>query len=392
MFELSRIAWQALSMKSVDPLAVAWLSNAPSGDQIDLLTAFAARPEVDLRVIYCSDKSLKGEWDVQSPNGRGILLNGSKLPAPNGGLLLNADIVPRLMRSDYDLLVVGGYSHLTMQIAMIVRALQKKPWVLFAERPGMNPRKYWHNSARKVAMGLVRSADGIIATGRLAQEAYSAHFGSPDRIFSMPYLINHDEFMRVRREGGPPAGPVRFMTCSELIHRKGIDLVISAFQRAARLTPDISLAIVGDGAERNRLEASIDEAYRDRIIFRGSVLFSERAKVFAEADVFIHSARHEGWGIVIQEAMAAGMPVIASKQTAAAYELIDPGANGFLFDAEDEETLATRINWFANHRDEISDFGRSARAAVAHLTPEWGAAELVRITQLVVGRHHPASA
>src|SRR5947208_205371 len=123
------MAQQALGMKSSNRLVVAWLSNAPSGDQIDLLTAFAARPEVDLNVIYCSGKPLKGETDAQSPNGRGILLNGSKLPAPNGGLFLNADIVPRLMRSDYDLLVVGGYSHLTMQIAMIVRALQKKPWV-----------------------------------------------------------------------------------------------------------------------------------------------------------------------------------------------------------------------------------------------------------------------
>jgi glycosyltransferase involved in cell wall biosynthesis len=241
-------------------------------------------------------------------------------------------------------------------------------------------------------MGLVRSADGIIATGRLAQEAYSAHFGSPDCIFSMPYLINHDEFMRVRREDGPASGPVRFMTCSELIHRKGIDVVISAFQHAAGLNADISLTIVGDGAERNRLESSIDEAHRDRISFRGSIPFSERANGFAEADVFIHSARHEGWGIVIQEAMAAGMPVIATKQTGAAYELIDAGTNGFLFNAEDEDALVTHINWFADHRQEISGFGCSARAAVAHLTPEWGAAELVRITQLVVSRHHPASA
>src|SRR5437773_1224023 len=109
---------QARSMNSAGRLAVAWLSNAPSGDQIDLLTAFAARPEVDLNVIYCSGKPLKGELDVQSPDGRGMLLNGPRLPGPGGGVFLNADIVPWLMRSNYDLLVVGGYSHLTMQMAM----------------------------------------------------------------------------------------------------------------------------------------------------------------------------------------------------------------------------------------------------------------------------------
>jgi glycosyltransferase involved in cell wall biosynthesis len=375
---------------------VAWLSNAPSGDQIDLLTAFAARPEVDLNVIYCSGKALKGKLDVQSPNGRGVLLRGPKLPGPSGGLFLNADIVPWLMKGNYDLVVVGGYSHLTMQMAMLVRALQRKPWVLFGERPGMNPKNYLHNSARKVAMRLVRSAGGIIATGRLAREAYTAHFGSSERIFSVPYLINHDEFMQIRRESGPP-GTLRFLTCSELIHRKGIDVVISAFQHVARRNPSVSLTIVGDGIERNRLINAVDNAYCDRIIFRGAVPYSERAKAFADADVFIHSARHEGWGVVVQEAMAAGLPVIATRQTGAAYELIAPGTNGFLFDAEDEDALVTSINWFADHRAAISEFGSSARAAVAHLTPEWGAAELVRITQsvvsrAVVSRHHPASA
>src|SRR5438552_7664060 len=129
---------QSRSMKSVDQLAVAWPSHAPSGDQIDLLTAFAARPEVDLNVIYCSGKPLKGELDVQSPDGRGVLLKGPKLPGPSGGLFLNADIVPRLMKGNYDLVVFGGYSHLTMQMAIVVRALQKKPCVLFGERSGMN--------------------------------------------------------------------------------------------------------------------------------------------------------------------------------------------------------------------------------------------------------------
>jgi glycosyltransferase involved in cell wall biosynthesis len=379
---------QARNIAPVKRLSVAWLSNAPSGDQIDLLTAFAARPEVDLEIIYCSGNALKGEMDVKASNGTSRLLRRSKLP---GGLYLNPDIVPRLMRSSYDLLVVVGYSHLTMQLAMMVRAMQKRPWVMFAERHGMNPRNTLYNSARRLVMRLVRSADGIIATGRLAQEAYTAQFGSSDHIFSLPYLINHDEFMKIQRVNRP-LGPVRFMTCGELIHRKGIDTVISAFQRAARVNLDISLVIVGDGVERTPLAALISDVYRDRIVFRGAVPFRERADAFAEADVFIHSARHEGWGVVIQEAMAAGLPVIATKQTGAAHELIKPGHNGFLFGAEDEQALEGHINWFADHREKIFGFGGSARVAVSHLTPEWGAAELVRITQSVISKHCPTNA
>ena len=115
------------------PLRVAWLTNAPSGDQIDLLTALASRPEIDLRVIYCSPHSMKGEIQASDPCGRGVFLNGPRLPGPSGGAFLNPSIVRVLTRSHYDVLIVGGYAHLTMQLAMLVRAVQRKPWLLFAD-------------------------------------------------------------------------------------------------------------------------------------------------------------------------------------------------------------------------------------------------------------------
>jgi len=368
------------------PLRVAWLTNAPSGDQIDLLTAFASRPEVDLRVIYCSARAGKGEIDSRAPRGRGMSLSGVKLPGPKGGLFLNPSIISALVRSSYDLVIIGGYAHPTMQLAMMVRSLQRKPWVLFAERPGMSRDNHWRRLARKLAMSMVRSAHGVIATGRLAQEAFASEFGPSLNIFSLPYLINHDDFLGIARQERRPSKTVSFMACGELIRRKGIDVLIKAFQRAAESRPDISLTIVGDGPDRESLNASVREEYRNQIEFRGATPFHERAKAFAGADVFIHAARHDGWGVVIQEAMAAGLPVVATRQTGAAYDLVKEGENGFLIEAEDEVTLAERISWFADHRQEIPQFRDSALAAVSGLTPEWGAAELVRITGSVVHR------
>jgi glycosyltransferase involved in cell wall biosynthesis len=147
---------------------------------------------------------------------------------------------------------------------------------------------------------------------------------------------------------------------------------------------DISLTIVGDGPERNLLSDCVTDECRNRITFSGEVAFAQRADAFAEADVFIHPARHDGWGVVIHEALAAGLPVIATRETGAAYDLVQDGENGFLVNAEDEDALVKRILWFADNRNEIPKFSERARAAIAGLTPEWGAAELVRITQSVV--------
>ena len=368
-------------MISIEPLRIAWLSNAPSADQIDLLTALASRPEIDLRVIYCSPHATKGEIHSSAPCGRGVFLSGSKLPGPAGGFFLNPSIVRVLTRSHYDVLIVSGYAHLTMQLAMLVRAIQRKPWLLFAERSGM-VQNYSHTMARKIAMCLVRSAAGVIATGSLAQQSFASQLGSSRQLFSLPYLVKHDDFLRLPRprEG---AATVRFMACGALIPRKGIDVLIKAFQRAAEMKSDMELTIVGDGPERQALSESVSEKCRSRVSFLGEVAYADRAKAFGEADVFIHPARHDGWGVVIHEALAAGLPVIATRETGAAYELVQDGSNGFLVNAEDDDWLVERMLWFANNRDEIRQFSERARAAVSGMTPEWGAAELVRITQSI---------
>lgn len=368
-------------MISSQPLRLAWLTNAPSGDQIDLLTALASRPEIDLRVIYCSPHSMKGEIRFSDPCGRGVVLKGTRLPGPAGGSFLNPSIVRVLTRSHYDVVIVGGYAHLTMQLAMLVRAVQRKPWLLFAERSGM-VRNLSHALGRRIAMCMVRSAAGVISTGRLAQHSFASQLGSSTRLFSLPYLIRHDEFLRLARPGKAPAR-LNFLACGALIPRKGIDVLIRAFQRAAANRTDISLTIVGDGPDRRVLDECVTDECRNRITFRGEVAFAKRLDAFAEADVFIHPARHDGWGVVIHEALAAGLPVIATRETGAAYDLVQDGQNGFLVNAGDEDALAKRILWFADNRHEIPEFGARARAAIAGLTPEWGAAEVVRIAQSV---------
>jgi len=368
-------------MIPVEPMRLAWLSNAPSADQIDLLTALAARPEIDLRVIYCSPQATKGEVLSSAPCGLGVFLNGSKLPGPSGGLFLNPSIVRLLTKSHYDVLIVSGYAHLTMQLAMLVRVIQRKPWLLFAERSGM-VENYSHAMARKLAMCMVRSAAGVIATGRLAKQSFASQLGSSRPLFSLPYLVNHDDFLRLPRPRKRDA-TVNFMACGALIPRKGFDVLIKAFQRAAVAKSDISLTIIGDGPERQALSERVIEECRNRIRFLGEVKYAERAEAFGEADVLVHPARHDGWGVVIHEALAAGLPVIATRETGAAYELVQDANNGFLMDAEDEDALVKHILWFANNQHEIQPFSDRARQAVTGLTPEWGAAELVRITRSI---------
>jgi glycosyltransferase involved in cell wall biosynthesis len=363
---------------------LAWLTNVPSGDQIDLLRALAERPELDLTVIYCSALSVKGVIDCVEPRGRGRALKGRTLPGPGGRLFFNPSIVPHLLKTSYDLVIVGSYIHPTMQLAMLVRALQKRPWVLFGERPGLNNGSWWAKSLRRFPLMMVRTADAIIATGRLAQQQYETRFGSEFAVHSLPYLVCPEPFLQIERAAKRAPNGVCFLACGELIPRKGTDVLIKAFARAAHSLPNIYLKIVGDGPERNTLMGRVPQEIRNRVTFTGPVPFAERTKSFALSDVFVHPARHDGWGVVIQEALSAGLPVIATRQTGAAYDLVEEGKNGFLVEADDEDQLCERIVWFSEHQEQIPDFGAHARNRASSLTPEWGATRIVEIARGVL--------
>lgn len=371
-------------MSPIQRCRLAWLTNVPSGDQIDLLRALAERPELDLTVIYCSARSVKGAIDAVEPSGRGFVLKGTTLPGPGGRLLFNPSIVPHLLKTLYDLVIIAGYFHPTMQLAMLVRALQKRPWVLFGERPGMNNGSWWSKSLRRFPLTMVRTADAIIATGRLAQQQYETHFGSERPIYSLPYLVCPEPFLQIERAAIRAPNGVCFLACGELIPRKGTDVLIKAFARAAQSLPNISLKIVGDGPEKNTLMGRVPEKIRNRVTFTGLVPFGERIKPFVWSDVFVHPARHDGWGVVIQEALSAGLPVIATRQTGAAFDLVEEGKNGFLIEADDEDQLYDRIVWFSEHQELIPGLGERARSSASALTPEWGAAQIVEITRSVL--------
>src|SRR5207302_638252 len=132
-----------------------------------------------------------------------------------------------------------------------------------------------------------RTASAIIGTGGLAQNQYQAHLGDRHRTFSLPYLVDLERFRRLERKSYAGLDGLCFLACGELIPRKGNDILIRAFVKAARSYPSISLKIVGDGPELSNLKSQVPNALTNRVVFAGSVPFAERSKAFGASDVFI---------------------------------------------------------------------------------------------------------
>src|SRR6185295_13276085 len=103
------------------------------------------------------------------------------------------------------------------------------------------------------------------------------------------------------------------------------------------------LVLVGDGPESKSLRELASARNLRRVRFAGSREPSELPGIYAAADLFVLPSRHEPWGVVVNEAMAAGLPVVLSDRVGAAPDLLVDGANGRLFPAGDAGRLADAI-------------------------------------------------
>ena len=146
----------------------------------------------------------------------------------------------------------------------------------------------------------------------------------------------------------PPLRRILFV--GRLVPVKGVSVLIDAFSRIADAYPDATLTIVGDGAERRKLEDMSNQlGLEERVFFTGALNQHQVAVRMSEADLFVLPSFAEGLPVVLMEAMASGLPVIATN-VAGTPELVENGVTGQLVDAGNVEQLAQVIACsLANH-------------------------------------------
>jgi phosphatidylinositol alpha-1,6-mannosyltransferase len=162
--------------------------------------------------------------------------------------------------------------------------------------------------------------------------------------------------------------PLRLLCVGRLIERKGQHHLIEAVRRLVDSGIDVRLELVGtgDALDENR---ALAERLRvtDRVTFAGYVRRQEIAARYTAADVFVLPSYNEGMSVATLEAMAAGLPIVATR-TGGTPELIEEGVNGFTFDWADVDTLTGYLATLAQYRDLARRMGAASRARAAHFT------------------------
>jgi glycosyltransferase involved in cell wall biosynthesis len=210
------------------------------------------------------------------------------------------------------------------------------------------------NLAKRVlfAAYMKKTYDLFLGVGSLTLD-YLKAFGVPaERTGLFPYAVDVEAF----REGsvltpeeraawrerlGVPTGVPLVLALTKFNEREAPWDLLRAFDRLQ--DRDIWLVLAGDGPERADLEGAVEANGLSRVRFPGYIPYPELPSLYGASDLFVHPAREERWGVSVQEALACGLPVIASSRVGAGVDLIEPGRNGFLYEAGWEGELARRV-------------------------------------------------
>ncbi len=190
-----------------------------------------------------------------------------------------------------------------------------------------------------------------------------------------------------RRNGefDPLPRPV-FLYVGRLIRAKGLYTLIEACALLERnKVGHFSIAIVGRGPEEARLrEAARILEVGDRISWVGAVDYSQLGACYQASDVFVFPSLEDIIGMVVPEAMVFGKPVLCSDQ-AGAKEMVCHGRNGFVFDPNDAQQLASHMALFVKQPHLISQFGSESKKIISPFTPEASAQRLGSVVHQVLG-------
>jgi glycosyltransferase involved in cell wall biosynthesis len=207
-------------------------------------------------------------------------------------------------------------------------------------------------------------ADHVLTVSELARQTYVAAGVPAERVHSVPLGADTAIFAAPEAAAERPRDGFTFLFAGAPIARKGFDLLLAAFAEVRSAVPGARLRLAGPPGDAPRLVA---ERGSERISLAGPLDQRGLAAELTRADCLVLPSRHDSFGMVVAEALAAGVPALVSEMVGAK-DLVRAGESGWIVPAGDAAALAARMLWCARHPEEVRALRGACRRAAAGAT------------------------
>jgi hypothetical protein len=264
-------------------------------------------------------------------------------------------------------------------------------WATTSEKTEVG-RGWFRTTLRRI---LVACANAAVVNGKSGQN-YVRTLGMPDEhMWTVPYTIDNSAF---RRSDGPTSRRTAahsLLFVGQLIARKGLDRFLRVLCDFLLHHPgtECSFEIAGTGPQRKELE-EIPIPRNLSVRFLGGLGYNQLPAVYARAGIFVFPTMADEWGVVVNEALAAGLPVLGSVYSQAVEELIRDRVNGWRFRPDDDADVIRALSEvFSLTPDKVDTMRSQCQKSIEAITPAATAATLARaITNSSIAPTHPCEA
>jgi len=385
------------------------LASHPIQYHAPLFRLLALCQDVKIRVYFCHNPGPRQqgigfgvpfEWDLELTSGYAHEWLRNCAPKPSltffGGC--NTPDLPGIIRREqFDAFIVHGWNNLSCWQAFRGCRQTGTPLLVRGDSQlGAQQSPFRRKLKDLCYPTFIRKFDVCIATGSRSAE-YFEHFGAK-RIIISPHIVDNSWFSEraekaranrkaLRSKWGLAEDAFVFLFAGKFEPKKRPMDLIHSFARIESLrSQKAALLMVGDGILRPECEA-LARSNNLPLRFAGFLNQTEMPQAYAAADCLVLcSDGRETWGLVVNEAMACGLPAIVSDQCGCAPDLIVEGKTGFTYPCGDVPALARLMSWLAQNPDQVHVFGQNAFGHIQNFSPE-RAAEIIVDCVRQVARH-----
>ena len=388
-----------MSLGPTSQKKIAFVSEIPTPYRLPVYELIRKETGVTCDFYFCATSQSDRHWNLNETDRDSYqVLRGWRFEKKGKNLqaiFVNPTIIAKLWQGKYDLAIIGGWAQPTMLLAIATCVLRRIPYVIHSESHSLKPRGILKKFMRKLIPGIpIRLAKAFFVTGTQAKNYIESFSGKRTRVFYFPNTIDVEYYCKestrlqnkkavLRNELSLP-GHHNLIFVGRLVHVKGVLDLIKAFAIAAENLPDWGLLIIGQGPLKPKIVNEMQhKSWKDLVTIVPYIDPKELIRYYVGSSVFVLPSHDEPWGVVVNEAMACGLPLILADRVGSAADLLVDGENGRRFTAGNIDQLAVCIkevcsdeslrNNMANKSSEIiSSWGyemnlKSFRAACDYL-------------------------
>lgn len=340
-------------------------------------------------------------WDQvkQRSNFQRVTLFEDAVADTKSSAELTQQMTVVLNKSRPNLVAIPGWSSRGALTALSWCIRQGIPTIVMSDSTAHDEtRRVWKEAIKRRVIRLFSA--GLV--GGNPHIDYLASLGMPhERIFIGYDVVDNHHFAIGSDEVRHNADTVRarlalprsfFLASNRFIEKKNLPRLIEAYAQYQKQAGAVAwkLVLLGDGPLKSKLQDLINQRdLSEWVLMPGCKQYDDLPIYYGLAGAFVHASTTEQWGLVVNEAMASGLPVLVSNRCGCAPDLVDEGRNGYTFDPYDVDALAQLMLKIASDACDRAAMGQASREIIARWTPQTFAENLYKAAEAALNAPRP---